>query len=292
MKLQLKKQIGNKLVTSLFPIFPKLATKSNLAKRILLNPKPLFHPNLPIVIYWSAKSGCSAVTKWFFYQLNLLEEAYKYSYWVHNYRHEVFQKTKDYDSLLIEKIYNRESLIIKVVRNPFSRAVSSYFALNTFFENNRNFDKFQNEERKKILNYLAIGNSQKLSFSFREFIAYLETEKRKNIHFLPQTHPSERTKLVKIDRLIKLENLQEDLMDIQNELSLKKIDCERIFKSHHHVKYKNANNKFCGDYLFPYKRSTNYIIPRYQSFYDQKLQDSVYKLYLEDFQRYYYDNSL
>ena len=292
MKLQFKEQIENNLIRSLFTFFPELASKSNLAKKILLNPKPLFHPDLPIVIYWSAKSGCSTITKWFFAQLDLLEEAYKYSNWIHNYRYEVFQEKQEYDTLLIKKIYNREVLIVKVVRNPFSRAVSSYFAVNTFFYNNRNFDKFQNEERKKIFIYLSKKNSQLSAFTFREFITYLQAKKRKNIHFLPQTHPSEDSKLVKIDRLIKLENLQEDLIDIQNQLSFKKVDFDKIFKSHHHVKYKDNNNEFCGDYLFPYKRSKDYIIPKYQNFYDQKLQDSVYELYLKDFQRYCYDNTI
>ena len=66
----------------------------------------------------------------------------------------------------------------------------------------------------------------------------------------------------------------------------------KVGKSHHHVKYESTNNEFCGDYLFLYKRSADYIIPRYQNFYDRKLQESVYKLYLEDFQRYCYDNSI
>ena len=74
---------------------------------------------------WSEKSGCTAIVKWFFWQLDLLDEAVKHHPWVHNYENDVFKKrpgyTHDYlkainDGLPVLKFVSTDGLTAAIWR--------------------------------------------------------------------------------------------------------------------------------------------------------------------------------
>lgn len=273
-------------------IFEKITDKVTGRPIIYKNPTPIYHDSLPFVLLWSAKSGCSSMTKWFFTHLGILEEAYAYNKWIHHYRKDIFQKTPDYNKKLLKKLKQSDTHVVKLVRSPYSRAVSSYLAIQSKYSNNRNFDKFQNRDRKRILEFLGRGEHLENPFSFREFVDFLKNGTYTNIHFITQTHPSEIQNKITVDQIIHLENLQAELINLEKKFNLKPIDQEILFKSNHHASYKNTDNEFCGDTLFPYERSKDFKIPQYQNFYDQALQEKVYEVYQEDFTRYGYDKAL
>ena len=50
-------------------------------------------PNKNILIDWTPKSGCTTVCKMIFKYLGILDEALKYSKWIHDYRmHKYYNK--------------------------------------------------------------------------------------------------------------------------------------------------------------------------------------------------------
>src|SRR5437762_14314987 len=72
--------------------------------------------------------------------------------------------------------------VIKFVRSPFKRAVSSYVHV------------LQNTERNSDLVETLVGAEQKFTFSFDQFVGYLGTIDLRNsdVHYRTQTHQLER----------------------------------------------------------------------------------------------------
>ncbi|MBJ3775355.1 hypothetical protein [Acuticoccus mangrovi] len=90
---------------------------------------PLFDPSFPYIVFWSQKSGCTSVVKWFFAQLGLLEEALAHSPWIHDYEGQVFKKRPNYRRDLIAALKSGDYKTIKVTRDPMARAPSSFLVL-------------------------------------------------------------------------------------------------------------------------------------------------------------------
>ena len=86
--------------------------------------------NNKFIFLWTPKAGCTTVTKLVFGAMGILDEANAYGEWVHTYRSEVFS-IKYRDWVATEKQLLDENYIkMKIVRNPYLRAVSSYLSAN------------------------------------------------------------------------------------------------------------------------------------------------------------------
>ncbi len=90
---------------------------------------PLYDPSFPYILFWSQKSGCTTVVKWFFAQLGLLDEALAYSNWIHDYEGQVFKKRKFYRRELADALNAGTHKAVKIVRDPMARAPSSFLVL-------------------------------------------------------------------------------------------------------------------------------------------------------------------
>jgi len=134
--------------------------ENHISNMLLLNSK--------FIIDWSEKAGCTVVAKMIFQEMGLLKEALDYNSWIHNYREQVFydkvgRVTKD-------MLYSGEYIKIKVVRNPYYRAVSSYFA-----SNEKATDWQKNFQRE-------FGDN----LSFYEFLKVIKSGKAGNAHWNTQ----------------------------------------------------------------------------------------------------------
>lgn len=95
---------------------------------------PLHHAQVPFILCWSQKSGCTAILKWFFYHAGLMDAALEYrksnnKLQIHNYENDVFKSRDNYKQELVAAIIAGKPAI-KFVRCPYQRLFSSYMQLN------------------------------------------------------------------------------------------------------------------------------------------------------------------
>jgi hypothetical protein len=212
----------------------------------------LYNKNNNIFIEYSAKSNCTVICKMFFDYIGLLDDALKYNPWIHEYENHVYKKINPIPSILPKNI-----LKLKFVRNPYSRAVSSY------------------------LHCLKHKLSGQQNESFCEFLSKLK-KLPYDIHFAYQCNDSYSEN--NFDKIIKIENLSNEIIEINNKHNIK---LNSNFTSNHFFTKKNNNSckLFVGDLSFNDidKFIKNNKLPPYYCFYNDKI-----KLLVED----YYHNDI
>jgi hypothetical protein len=231
-----------------------------------------------IAVMWSPKAACTTVMTWVFLQDGLLAEALAYSNWIHRYRLRRYQKDERYLRRLGNlRRYGRH--VIKVVRNPFDRAVSSYFHAYR-----------HGYEDLHLSSALGRPVDPAQRFSFREFVHFLDRVDitRCNLHHRVQATSLERHVLfgVKPHRIIKIEDgLEAALGQVERQYGLPPTDFSNpVFRSHHHT------SRIAADGLAADRRDWSpRHLPPAAAFYDDDLVARVARLYAEDFRRYGYD---
>lgn len=263
--------------------YKKSNNLSREEKILLSAPKPLFSKEYKLAMFWSAKSGCTFAIKWFFYQIGSLEAALDYDPWIHKFRQEVIQSSEEYQKY-ISQILNPETNIIRLVRNPYSRAVSSYIhALRYGYED------------EQISQFLVRPVNEQKRFSFREFVAYLRNIDlwHCNIHHKIQMHESEKKNLIKPNYIVKLENSFDEIPKIEKTLGLLHSDLKSFARSvHHTAKNSDSSNVFCADECFDIYKKRMRALPPTICFFDSTLKKEVANLYQVDFETYEYDVDL
>lgn len=246
-------------------------------------PTPVINFDKKLAVFFCAKSGCTFVVKWFFLQINHLDAALDFKHFVHHYRAQVYQKSEHFIKSRNDfiKKNGKGYLKIKVVRNPFERAVSSYI----------HFLGMIREKHPGIKDDFRL-EFEKLTYSFEEFLNLLLTVniRRCNVHWRQQYQLIERR--IKLDHIIHLKKSIDELSNLEHQYQLCKTkDMDYLSSSQHHsiAKNSNSNQQFCGDiaYSFRVKR----IRPAYKYFYNASLIEKVRKIYQVDFEEYDFDST-
>ncbi|SEN12316.1 sulfotransferase family 2 domain-containing protein [Lihuaxuella thermophila] len=241
---------------------------------------PLFDPKFPLVLFCSQKSGCTSLSKWFYFQLDLLKEAESVE-GVHWYTIHRFTAQDDYKQRLTNHIKKKDCY--KLVRNPYRRAVSAYIQVLTT----------QTDEYKKIKNFLYNDPNSHQGVSFKQFIHYVQHTLPGGVidaHCFPQYFPGEE-ELIKKNYLY-LEKFNDEIAAIEKRYGLKKSHPSLFVSPHHNsqrmiMKGNFSEFKFTREMMISGKK-----LPTYESFYDQEVKDSVRSIYDKDFETYGYDDDL
>ncbi|MDQ0187630.1 sulfotransferase family 2 domain-containing protein [Cytobacillus sp. FSL W7-1323] len=191
---------------------------------------PLFSTNFPYVLLWVPKNGCTIVNKWFMYHIGAAGDLSQLNVeMTHNYREFVLRKRSGYDVELKEELINGEKPIVKIVRNPYRRAVSSFYhALSG--------DWLIKQLGSTVLEGMSFTSYLLKLKSFGESIHELDK------HIAPQyTIGEEQTPI----HYVRLENLQHELMDLERIAGLKASPMNEIARSSHHF---SSRMKLEGDY--------------------------------------------
>lgn len=250
----------------------------DLYVKLLAKINPIIDAEHKIALLWNAKAGCTFAVKWMFYQIGLLEKAVAFNSWIHEYREKVYSRTQNYQESL-KSCVSPEYTFIKLVRDPYSRAVSSYIhALKYKYENRR------------ISAFLSKEVNDDRGFSYREFIDYLMETGVKNcdIHHRRQTSELEDAGSIKVKHIIKLENSIPEFRKLEELYNLQPAPLDDFRESFHNLK-KIEGDEFCGDREFKAGEESFF---NYKLFYDKELIEKVKKLYKEDFEYYDYSYSL
>lgn len=234
-----------------------------------------------LAVMWSYKAACTTVIKWVFQQNGLLPEAMAYNSWVHKYRLHHYQKSERYLSRL-KRLSSGAFDVVKVVRDPLDRAVSSY--IHAYRHG------YDDEAIAKIVQRPI---SRRQRFSFREFVTYLEQSDLHycNPHHRIQVSPIERHVLFRTrpSKIIRIEQgLNAALSEQERALGLPATDfANPVFESDHHT-VRIEQTGLAADLLQIPKDA----VPPAAMFYDRELASKVARLYAEDFRHYGYSTNL
>jgi len=259
--------------------------QSPLHKLIVASPQPIVASQHKLVLLWSAKSGCTFAVKWMLDHMGLLQEALAHHRWIHYYRIQKLYKSTAHKAS-IEDFANEPAAyrVVKIVRNPFKRALSSYIHASQC-----------GYEDVPMANFLDRTVDADNCYSFREFVAYLESIDLNacDVHHRSQAHRLERVFAPGTRFVIDLDHSMILLPRLERLLGLPRSKLNRYRQSHHHTRPSERNaTEFGGDALLRITPKSKSELPGYRHFYDAELERRVYNLYAEDFLLYGFSTTL
>jgi hypothetical protein len=202
--------------------------------------------------------------------MGLLEEARAHNRWIHVFRTEVFYGRYP---VTASDVLSRKNVLFKVVRNPFTRVVSSL----------RN--KARNpEESRELMDTLRLAAIEEITF--RQFVGFLEQTDlrvRCDVHYRQQVRDYEMLELRR-PIVCKLETLDRDITALNRRFGLA-FDLKGL-TSAHHAKKDREWTTFAADTSY---REFGDRLPDYRHFFDAELRDRVALLYREDLDAYGYE---
>lgn len=194
---------------------------------------PLQQKGFPVAVCWSAKSGCTTVLKWFLQQTGRLEEAVAHSDWVHNYREQRLCTSHAY-RWHCERLFKHGrpgTSIIKVIRDPASRAVSSFLH---FLRCGADVKLWAHAAR--VAQWKAVAKlDRQRGISFRQFLLFVNAQQpiraETDLHFRPQYDDLQDPR---VDTLLPLEDLAAGLEAVEKRHGLPHVDLRGLSQSAHH----------------------------------------------------------
>lgn len=204
---------------------------------------PLVRDGFPVACCWSAKAGCTTVLKWFLMHNGLLEEAMQHGEWLHDYRLQRLIEEPGYERRCRRAVRSDGVRVIKVIRDPATRAVSAYLHyLRTMSEPWPGTDILV---KWKSAN--GLGEQPGISFvQFLEFVLDLQRSRQ-----LPEPHVRPQYDRVwdpHVDAFIPLEGLDAGLEETERLCNLPHVDVRSLSESRHH-------NRPTGQHQWPHDAS-------------------------------------
>lgn len=248
--------------------------RRELAARLITPILPLYDKDFPIIFFWSPKCGCTSLIKWYFFQIGLLQKALDYNTWVHYYREEVYEKKENFKDRVTDQLLNGKKDVYKLVRNPYKRAVSSFFTT------------LNNEHIMKLVYPTGIRNG----LSFKQFLYQIKRIGVKkeliDIHIAQQYIEEEE---VFIKEYVHLEQFTQEIRDIEKKYNLLKSPISKIINSPHHRTHKmiDKGNQSFAEVIMTQETLRGFL-PEYENFYDQETRVLVNDLFKKDFEMYGY----
>lgn len=256
--------------------------KEKLLQEITKFRLPNYHKDFPIILYWSQKSGCTTLLKWFFFQVGLLEVATQYNPWIHYYEDEVFKSRPGYKKEMIDCILSGQKDAFKLVRNPYKRAVSQFL----IFFSTKGIPYWE-KEWEKIKEFFYGDKKSKRGISFKQFLIYVRDYPGTiDDHFTPQYIEGEERF---VRNYIYLELFTPKIREIERNYGLKQSNIAQLTKSSHHLsesmklKGNFANLEITNETFFASKQ-----LPTSESFYNDETIALVNSIFQKDFEVYGY----
>ncbi|MBH9965390.1 sulfotransferase family 2 domain-containing protein [Rossellomorea oryzaecorticis] len=244
---------------------------------------PLFDKSLPVAFLWSPKAGCTVLTKWFFYQIGHLEKAMKINPSVHVYKGMFTKKYKSY-----KEIESGGAKIYKLVRNPYKRAVSSYFTIANYCYS-KGIPNLPMEKDKQRITSMFYPLTSYKGISFKQFLYYLDGRGADYTlvdgHISKQYCPEEDYLSPKI---IKLENFNKEINRLQVKYNLKQTPANVLSTPHSYTKKMRQQADFTPDTIITPSQFVNGSLPEYKELFDHETIQLCNHIFHDDFSHYNY----
>lgn len=191
--------------------------------------------DVPFILLWSEKAGCTALLTWFLHHAGHLDEASNYGRWVHHWEIDVMRKRPRYLERLRDRILDGVP-VYKLVRNPFDRAVSSYLTLLEFPDDAEHLTI----PMRAAVRRLVYGRDDvPYSFSIRQYLRWLADQDIDRIdghHRAQTTALDARLEALGIPvALLRLERLDDELRSVEAQFGLDPVDRSELTAPPHHV---------------------------------------------------------
>jgi hypothetical protein len=246
----------------------------------LRDPRPLLYGPGRLGIIWSAKSACTTLLLWYLWHCDLLSAARFYGNWPHEFRYRVLYASQTYRSWA-DQAGERGWSWLRVVRDPFTRAVSSY----------RHALRFGYEDAK-MARVLARPVDCKDGFSFELFLDYLLRIDIAacNLHHRQQYHPIEGLvtpgEILNVDR----ENMMERLRRIDATFEAPKEPAAALSRAiaeitpYHHARASGVEGDQAATAFTA--RDASEAWPPHQAFLNDTTRARIAAIYAVDLARY------
>lgn len=230
--------------------------------------RPLYKEGFPFVIFWSEKAACTVVSKWFFLQLGQLDEALRYSKWIHNYEARFIRTNKvEYLESVVAAL-KAGVPAIKFVRDPYARAYSGYLEMQRpgALTNPTNW---ATQARRTVISEIATPNASiEYTFSFRQYLLWRATKRNNEVdaHLAEQYVPRDR--FIRM-RAVKIENARLAFQRLEEEFDLpvRSAEHDHIFSSDHHhdkgVGYSAEEIEKIIELGVPLRRPPTFRLPKF-----------------------------
>ncbi|MEM0909140.1 MAG: hypothetical protein AAGJ94_17370 [Pseudomonadota bacterium] len=253
---------------------------------------PLYHPDFPYIFFWSQKSGCTTVVKWFFAQLGLLDEALAFSSWVHRYENEVFKAKPGYRQSVHKALTSNDYQAVKVVRDPWRRAPSAFLVLGERGAIGPRPHWVKNHWDKVDAWLTAAGKDPAQGLSFLDHLAMIDAAEREE-RFTINPHLSQQFvdgETAFLSEVVPIERFQAWTEARQGQPGVKVVDFAAISESRHHHKVDEAVTAALG----PTPEATPIVrgafaqgrFPDGRAFINPRTVEAIKATYAADFQAY------
>lgn len=261
-----------------------------LVKRLAGRRLILHAPDFPLVLLFSEKAGCTSLTKWFLFQIGKLEEATEFHPWVHRYRKSVHCRQPGYEWQSLRLLLFRGRPIVKLVRNPYDRAVSSFLAT-LGGAHDRDGETWAGTLLAAARAHAGKPAADALSFhDFLGLLAATGTGRDKLDKHVARQHMAGEER--RVDRIIRLERFAEEIRQLEAEFNLARSPLELITSSRHHrsaVHHAATSGACAADLEITSQQVRKGNMPAYDTFYSAETRRLVRQCFAADFEAYGYD---
>jgi Sulfotransferase family len=254
---------------------PPPGAETELGQLLWTTPRPLIHPGSEMMVVFSQKSACTNVVIWFLHHLGHMKVARDFHQWPHAYRCEVY-----YQSDLYRNAYDLDLTkfkLIRIVRDPYERAVSSFRHVLRFDE---------------IAGPLRYRSMVERGLSFAAFLDFLEKTNLSNCdpHFCIQRHPIEDKLPVQHLINVSKEDLFKRLNEVEVDLGLPQTNLSWCDDIRWHNRPEQRHLPDDSDFYtrrFTRDEAQNGPWPSCDAFLSPEARERIGRLYATDIRAYF-----
>tara|TARA_R110001599_G_scaffold353870_1_gene601239 strand:- start:22233 stop:23108 length:876 start_codon:yes stop_codon:yes gene_type:complete len=222
----------------------ELTTETRRLAILIKKRTPYQHKNVPFIVLWSQKAGCTSVLKWFLWHAELLEEANQYKTTerglsIHLYENQVLKKLPNYRRDLVDRIAAGDPIIC-FLRCPYTRVFSSYMHLQNrlFIGLERKGGRTRGLDLRHTVLKSIYGSEVPVDYpiSFPDYLNWLEVKGEKNAD---PHHSQQHTPLHELTNVMhyRLEDKEDVISRLEQDYGLNTSKPYRSqFSSPHHMK--------------------------------------------------------